>query len=99
MAVGISTTEDSTVEGLVPRFIRPEGRTPSLGCIPVRLAESITEASRKATPRARALVEVFTAEAVAYVVIDQFSDKDVVPWLAKAILVYLHSDPIYYRLG
>jgi hypothetical protein len=67
--------EDSTVEGPVLRFIRPERRTPSLGCIPVRLAELITEASRKATPRgaARALVEVsrvgvsmvevFTAEA------------------------------------
>jgi hypothetical protein len=34
-----------------------------------------------------------------YVVIDQFSDKDVVPWLAKAILVYLHSQPIHGRLG
>ena len=77
MAVGISTTQDSTVEGPVPRFIRPEGRTPSLGCIPVRLAELITEASCTATPRgaARALVEVsrmgvsmvevFTAEAAA----------------------------------
>jgi hypothetical protein len=27
-----------------------------------------------------------------YVVIDQVRDKDVVPWLAKAILVYLHSE-------
>jgi hypothetical protein len=45
MAVGISTVEDSTVEGPVLRFIRPGGRTPSLGCIPVRLGELITEAS------------------------------------------------------
>jgi hypothetical protein len=53
------------MEGPVLRFIRPEGRTPSLGCIPVRLAELITEASCTAIPReaARALVEVCTAEA------------------------------------
>ena len=77
MAGGISTMEDSTVEGPVLCFIRPEVRTHSLGCIPVRLAELITEASCTATPcgAARALaevsragvsmVEVFTAEAAA----------------------------------
>jgi hypothetical protein len=59
--------EDSTVEGPVLRFIRPAGRTPSLGCIPARLGDLITEASHIATRlvAARASVEVFTAEAAA----------------------------------
>ena len=77
MAVGISTMRDSTVADPVPRFIRPEGRTPSLGCIPVRLAELIMEASHIATRLVAArvsvevsraegsMVEVFTAEAAA----------------------------------
>jgi hypothetical protein len=62
--VEVSTMKDSTVEGPVLRFIRPERRTPSLGCIPVRLAELITEASCTATPRGadRALVEVSRVE-------------------------------------
>ena len=59
--------EDSTVEGPVLRFIRPERRTPSLGCIPARLGDLITEASQMVTRlvAARASVEVFTAEAAA----------------------------------
>ena len=55
--------EDSTV-GPVLHFIRPERRTPSLGCIPVRLAELIMEASHIAIRlvAARASLEVFRAE-------------------------------------
>ena len=72
--------EDSTVEGPVLRFIRPERRTPSLGCIPVRLAELITEASHIATRlvAAQASVEVFTAEAAAAnsIFVPQVKKKD-----------------------
>jgi hypothetical protein len=59
--------KDSTVEGPVLRFIRPAGRTPSLGCIPARLGDLITEASHIVTRlvAARVSVEVFTAEAAA----------------------------------
>jgi len=34
-----------------------------------------------------------------YIVISQVRNDDVVPWLAQAILVYLHSEPIHRRLS
>src|ERR1700688_755829 len=41
----------------------------------------------------------FPGEFRLHIVIDQVLDKDEVPWLAIAILVHLHSHPIYGRLS
>ena len=41
----------------------------------------------------------FFGEFRLHVVIDQVCNKDVAAWMAQAILVHLHSEPVNCRLG